>query len=636
MELFNIAEDKERLKLVVGVSSGIYMAARSPELGSIVRKLGFALTRGANAIELAEDVPHEIDFTQGKELRYIAEKQGLTLLLHGSLTVPMAMPERVEWRDAQNHIQKSIRSAVMGGCKYVNFHACLNFWLEMMTYAGRKLTMIFCDHEGNFIDNILAGDKGKKLREWFTEKKWPDYYRSVLTTEELSEVSREATDKSDKYRNNETVKRLREAGIVDERITNWVLTHRTVPPGVDTAQADKIGTIITDVTKDVRERVGKIERNSVIKVMQEKLERKGKWDSEEIRGMVSVIDGYHIIGHYLFYTKDPIWLEMVKVYQNVIDRYKTVTFRDPVANEVKEYPYPDGKYWLDGAWEKAESENDREFKEFYYSVCAAKYIEGHISVTLKWMSDESPNGLIGSIRAEATDEKDFEKLKGIAKELRIALEIPDSRSPEYAGLYLICRPKQIYAAVKTIREQLKTDKLTMLIDFEHITTQGFDALNEIKEFVKLAPDAGKYILSLHVTKPTPLHHHIQVEIGDIDVYKLLWELTKAGLGKYHTTYLIFERGGERDPFKQSVTAIRLMVDQLQQGTKPEELVAKPEFFGVTGPTLGSEERQRVVIQEHARDPIEGLLVVPEETHTALGKAGIGKVGKEKWKKEELA
>jgi len=78
-----------------------------------------------------------------------------------------------------------------------------------------------------------------------------------------------------------------------------------------------------------------------------------------------------------------------------------------------------------------------------------------------------------------------------------------------------------------------------------------------------------------------------------------------------------------------------MAKQLEENTKPEELVAKPEFFGVAGPALGSEERQRVVIREHARDPIEGLLVVPEETYTALGKAGTEKAGREKWKKEEL-
>jgi hypothetical protein len=337
---------------------------------------------------------------------------------------------------------------------------------------------------------------------------------------------------------------------------------------------------------------------------------------------------------------------MAEMYKDVLGSPKYISVKYLRANEEgkpnESYTYSpggiDGKidFWLDAAWEQAETDNDRRFKEFFYAVCAAKYILGHTSRALRWMKDEGPDGLLGNIKAEVKDDKEFEDLKKIAEELNITLEIPDARSPEYAGLYPIFRPKQIYAAVKTIREQLNTDKLFMLIDCEHIATQGFDPLNEIKDFVKLAPDAGKFILSMHVTKPTPLHHHIQVDIGDIEVYKLLWELTsKAELGKHHMTYLIYERGGDQDPFKQSVTAIRLMVDQLQKMTAPEELVAKPEFFGVAGPALGSEERQRTVIEEHARDPLEGLLVVPEEKFTALGKSGTEKGGAEKWKKEEL-
>lgn len=604
----------------VGVSSGIYMAAHSPELGSIVRKLGYALTRGTNAIELAADVPHEIDYTQGKELRYIADKQGLTLLFHGSLTVPITMPERGEWRDAQDHIQKSVRSAVMGGCKYVNFHACLRIWLEMMTYAGRKLTMAFCDHKGNFISEILK--ENEKLREWFVQRKWDIYGGDILTDEERRGISTPAEVARDVERSrmiNELLQRAEKEGWPEERIRKE--SERII---------EEISSKATKaVIENYKDRIRK------------KLEKGGKWDSEELRAVVGIIDGYHIMAHYLYYKKDPIWMAMAEMYKDVVEseKYRSVEY----SKNGKTYAYSPGglegevDYWLDAAWEKAEARNDRRFKEFFYAVCAAKYIEGHLERTFEWTKKEDGDGLIAYIEREAERDQKRE-LREASKNLKITLEIPDARDPTYAGLYTICRVKQIYAAVKTIRETLKNkggDKVFMLIDFEHITTQGFDAFEEIKDFVKLASDAGKYILSLHVTKPTPLHHHIQVEIGDIDVYKLLWELRTVGLGKHHTTYLIYERGGERDPFKQSVTAIKLMVDQLAQETKPGELVAKPEFFGVKGPSIGSEERQRAIIQEHTRDPIEGLLVVPEEKYTALGKAATEKAGAEKWKKEEL-
>ncbi|MCS7105821.1 MAG: hypothetical protein NZ942_00690 [Candidatus Aenigmarchaeota archaeon] len=206
-------------------------------------------------------------------------------------------------------------------------------------------------------------------------------------------------------------------------------------------------------------------------------------------------------------------------------------------------------------------------------------------------------------------------------------------------------PKQIYVAIKVLREELaknpKTkdwaEKIFMIIDSEHLSTQGVDPLYEYSELIKLVPDIGKYILTLHVTKPSPLHHHIEVELGDVEVYKLLWTLRKAGLGKYHTVYLIYERGGGDDPFKRSITAIRIMAEFLQKDIPPEELINKPEFFGVATGEIASLERQRVIISEHALEPVKGLLVVPEEEYTFLGAAALQKPGvtPEKWKKEEL-
>jgi hypothetical protein len=166
----------------VGVTTGLYTIARAEELATTVRKLGFALTRGTTAIEIAGDVPHEVTQTEGREVRYIARKQGIDILFHGSLTIPMCMPERTEWRDAQDHMQKSVRSAVYTGAKYVDFHACLNVWLELMTYAGRKLTMVFCDHEGNFIGKILKEQvggvrKGRPLGEGDNQGQQPGIRR---------------------------------------------------------------------------------------------------------------------------------------------------------------------------------------------------------------------------------------------------------------------------------------------------------------------------------------------------------------------------------------------------------------------------------------------------------------------------
>jgi hypothetical protein len=166
------------LKLKAAVSTGLFTIAHGEELANVVRKIGYALTRGTSAIEIAGDVPHEIDFTEGLEIRRIARKQEIDLNLHGSLTMPFEIPEMIQFREAQDHIQKSLKSAVYGGCKYVDFHACLHFWLEMLSYVGARLEIIMCDWEGQFISEILF--KNEDLREYFVKWFWDRYDGLVL------------------------------------------------------------------------------------------------------------------------------------------------------------------------------------------------------------------------------------------------------------------------------------------------------------------------------------------------------------------------------------------------------------------------------------------------------------------------
>ena len=58
----------------VGVSTGIYMAARAEELSSVLLKLGAGLTMGTAAVEIAGDIPHEINITDGLSMNKMAKK----------------------------------------------------------------------------------------------------------------------------------------------------------------------------------------------------------------------------------------------------------------------------------------------------------------------------------------------------------------------------------------------------------------------------------------------------------------------------------------------------------------------------------------------------------------------------------
>jgi hypothetical protein len=225
------------------------------------------------------------------------------------------------------------------------------------------------------------------------------------------------------------------------------------------------------------------------------------------------------------------------------------------------------------------------------------------------------------------------------KNLKIAIEMPDARDPKEAGRYMLWKTKQIYIAIMQTRKALKRegnpywDKIFMLVDFEHIAGQAIDPVEELIDLTKNFPDAGKYVACVHSNNPSPLHSHYPIQLGDERIYRLLWILRKAGLGKDMTTYILFERGGFKDPFQHAVTALKLMIRFLEKNVPPDKL--PEEFYGVSSRGLLSEERQWVTIFNNAMNPLKGLLKVPEEEFTFLGRAAT-EAGKrpEEWKKEE--
>jgi hypothetical protein len=171
------------------------------------------------------------------------------------------------------------------------------------------------------------------------------------------------------------------------------------------------------------------------------------------------------------------------------------------------------------------------------------------------------------------------------------------------------------------------------LDFEHVLS---NYINPQDMIARLAEGHGNLFKVIHLGWPTPvIPAHMPIYVGSDQhrwIYQRLYELRQKGFTPDDDRYLIYERGSEN--IEQSIVAMRLIVEFLKDNVEPGKL--PPKFFGIEGPSLASEQRQRTIIQQHARDPIEGLIVVPEEGFTLLGKAATEKVGAEKWKKEELA
>jgi hypothetical protein len=111
-------------------------------------------------------------------------------------------------------------------------------------------------------------------------------------------------------------------------------------------------------------------------------------------------------------------------------------------------------------------------------------------------------------------------------------------------------------------------------------------------------------------------------------------MRKTGFGKNNKAYVIYERGGAKDPYQKAVAVLRLAVKSLEQDIKPDEL--PEEYFGMKGPTAGGYYRQRGIIQDHAWEPLKDLLEIPEEEWTFLSQTAIKKGKKpEVWKKGEF-
>jgi hypothetical protein len=611
------------LKLKVAVSTGLYTIGRGEELATTVRKIGYALTRGSSAIELAADVPHEVNFTSGQELRYIAKKQGIDLNFHGSLTMPFTIPEMVQWREAEDHVHRSIKSAVYTGAKYIDFHACLHFWLEMMSYTSSRLEIMMGDWFGRFINKILEGSENGEIRNFFVEKYWDKYGGSILG-QQTYPLEQRARTEAEIQASEEFRKKFEDQGFSGDNL------------------ARKLGE--ESVIKDRAERVGEIVRERLKALLKEKLREHLKSGEDwyyvaKMRG--DYVDACKIIAHYLFFSQDPIWKDMVKMYEKELKPYVDKFGKIETSN----------KEWLWKCWDYSSEMGDKAFKEFFYGVVAAKMLWGHFIKLAHWMHETTDEfkgkGLPSIISNELKIigpqnlEKEKKELMDVLKNLKIAVETPDARDPSHAGRYMLWRTKQIYVAIKNVRESLKKeknphhDKFYLLIDFEHVAGQGVDPVQEMKNATELVPDIGKLVICVHSNSPTTYHSHYPIEIGDDLVYKLLWILTEAGMGKNEVSYILFERGGFKDPFKHAVTALRLMIKFLNEGVPPDEL--PDEFYGVHPKGLLAEERQWVTLYMHAMDPLKGLLKIPEEDHTFLSRAAISQEGKrpEEWKKEEF-
>ncbi|MEM5870774.1 MAG: hypothetical protein QXX04_00175 [Candidatus Aenigmatarchaeota archaeon] len=264
----------------------------------------------------------------------------------------------------------------------------------------------------------------------------------------------------------------------------------------------------------------------------------------------------------------------------------------------------------------------------------------------------------------------YEKLKIIIEELRkigvdreeaffIAIENPEA-SPPYEGLRRICRLKDVFITSEAlnlefqVRYNTNEKAFAACIDTEHLLSNAFNINNEIEELIKYIEKWKNEIYSrvaiYHIGIPKPYFGttHIPFDIGSDEqylIYEYSFKLKKAGfndekknnLKRY--SYLIFERGGGQLPFqflRTVILALRIIKKYLEMNIEPNEIEKKKEYYSEF---FGFDEqfiREKEIIFRHALEPLKGLIVWPEETHTILGREAIERFRKrpEEWAGEE--
>lgn len=600
----------------VGVTAGLHYIGRSPELSTPVRKLGFAITRGANMLQIDLDYGHEVTYTDGLAVRQIAKKQGMLLAVHGDLQLPVGIPERNDYRDCLDRMKKSLMASVFMGGIYVDFHASLNVWLELLTYTSSKLAAAFVDHKGRFISEILFEEP--KLREWFVNR----FADPGLVERNIFTAKDKQKERDVLLKRNNLKKKLEE---INRRLIAVESRLAQLPEDSPEAKEflkfrDSLGAEAKEIDNKLeKEDEDDIRKRILVEKLSSKSQKERGWDEEDVSG--GLLQGHKIMFQYLFARKDPMFLAFGEQHKEMLKKLNL------------DYNNAD---WPDEALKDAEIANDREFKDFFYGVVTAKYLEGLLQNLMDWLENDLIKKEIPKfskfVAGGKTPQQEEAELIGYAKKIILAIENPEARQVEHSGMHLLWKPQQIYAAVKTIRSVLKTERVWMIIDHEHISAQGLDAFIESRKIMESIKDFGSYVIAIHANHPNPLHLHDPVEFGDDKLYELFYNLRKTGFGKKSVGYIVYERGGAEDPYGRSVEALKISAELLEKDADPKKLPMA--FYGLEGMT-GDLDRQWAQILNHKMDPIKDLLEVSEEDWGIFSSQARQKGRAESFKKEEF-
>ncbi|MBI2542650.1 MAG: hypothetical protein HYW24_00470 [Candidatus Aenigmarchaeota archaeon] len=602
----------------IAMSSGLGSIGRDPNLMGIGKKIPSILTYGLNVVQVdletfttAELFEPEVE----NLVKRFVDDLKIKWVMHGEIGQSVAFETALQqvWRQAHRKLHQYMDSLYDKFVKpkdmkkylpgYIDFHISnmmsIGYFAERFRVAGVPML----DFNGNNSWTELL-DKNQKLKDWFKKEILLLVYGrevpiAVTSTEDVKErirfnMMREIFQRyADEHREeiNRIAQELSARGIQPTEnalMQEFFNRHHELRPSEEQ--------VLDSIYREWEEA-------TAIRYV------RGAITDEEL--------AYVVIAKYLEFSKndpkEPLWKLFFgdKAMGDLEAQWKT-----------KKLVNKNGEIYLDPE---------------IVAIVAIRYIFGHFgAIPLPEYMSEMQKKFPERSKDPFYGKTAIDKLKIIG--VQLAFENPEIGEGQIEGLQRIIRAEHMYYFAKAAEQVFKTDRMKLLIDFNHWLHNTVDPGKEFDIMKRIGPDFGKYVKAAHVYEPLPIHQHGPFDLPSdqqLKVYKWLYQLRQLG---FKEGYLVFERGGGQTPLEVSrstVLAFREIAKNLDKDVDPKKLPL--EFFGVSPEGILSPERQIVIIRDHARDPLKGLIIAPEEEHTALGKEALAKPGMtpEKWKKEEL-
>ncbi|MFC2143637.1 hypothetical protein ACFLQN_04535 [Candidatus Aenigmatarchaeota archaeon] len=580
---------------VVGVSSGFWNIARDPALLGIAQKVGgFGATAGIQFNQIDLETPaefYEPDVKQQvkRTMKELDIKVGLHAEIGGMAAFESA--ERRIWQEAHKRIVETIKFCREVGFVYINLHSSsepqLQFEEPRLRPFGHQYQVVAPD--GSSLPNFckrVGGDATSKALELFKES----YTFSTdddVRINKINELKKKIPEKVDKEI--EKYVKSPEFAVERQRIIADADAARYPPEVRETYVSNQLAIhierkkqqIISEETRTI-ETIFRYPDEDILSVD----ERISMWEKSRFGKyfiQAGEIGAYLIVAAHMKGTNDPMWM-------NIVGN------KDP---------------------QKAYHDMPKEFN----AAVAARYLEGHLRVKEHPANKEHLGGM---------SVLEFANAHGIY----IDYESPEvERGPEgyREGLYRLYDPLDIQHFIRKINSPY----VKMCIDFEHMIGNKLDP----DDMIKKAPgDFGSLIHLFHLGEPKPYWGtaHIPIPVGSQGqeaIYRWLYGLRKKG---FKDGILIFERGGGRraggkmpyEVMEYSVWVLQQIKKYLEKDIAVKDL--PPEFYGIAVESKDFWPRQLVTMREHAWDPLEGVLQIPEEKFTFLSKTAIEKGKGKEW------